>query len=82
MATGNRNKTAKGLPKVYAARNPADGSPILIKRGKIGFLPLTGNASPEECNEAWGVSKEQAQAMLVGSISGWHVIGADPANYV
>lgn len=86
MSTSNKTKTtetAAGLPEVCASRNPADDSPVLLKRGEKGFWPMSAtNVTPEECNKAWGITKSQEKAMLVGSMFGWNVPGADPANYI
>jgi hypothetical protein len=83
MASNNKQvSTAEGLPEVCAARNPHDNSPVLLKRGESGFWPMTAtNVTPEECNKAWGVTKAQVEAMLAGSLFGWHVPGADPQYY-
>ena len=35
----------------------------------------------ERLNTSLGISPAQAQAMLVGSLFGWHTIGANPSTY-
>jgi hypothetical protein len=84
MTTSNNPNTddpTEELPEICASRNPADGSPILIKRGERGFWPFTAKFTPEECNCVLGISKAQERAMVVGALRGWNTVGADPANY-
>ncbi len=60
----------------------------MIEKGCRGYAP-TGkyaeNEIPQECvdslNKAMGVTKSQAAAMKAGSMFGFDVPGADPANY-
>ena len=37
--------------------------------------------TPEKWNAAHGVTAGQAEAMLTGSMFGWHTPGANPDNY-
>ncbi len=61
----------------------------LVERGEKGYSPVsvkptagvTKEKSVEYLNDAMGVSKAQAAAMKVGSLFGWEVKAADPANY-
>lgn len=64
------------------------GEMIVITKGKKGYTP-TGiypqDTSPKESvaamNEANGVTKAQAAAMVAGSMFGWATPAADPKNY-
>lgn len=73
------------LPKFCVARlkrshNPSDDSLILIKRGESGYWPAGGFT--EDYNERRGITKDQVEAMLIGSMFGWDVPGADPDWHV
>jgi hypothetical protein len=76
-------KTYNGLPEFSFATLPTTRETIKIKRGESGYYTndkyKTANA--DELNETLGVTKAQAEAMMIGSMCGWHVEGADPANY-
>lgn len=55
----------------------------MVVRGEIGHYPrphLTVEDA-ERFNAALGIDAATQQAMLVGSMFGWHVPGADPAQY-
>ena len=54
---------------------------IIIKYGESGYYPTeyTGNAM--EYNEKIGVTREQVEAMKVGSMFGWDVPGVNPEFY-
>jgi hypothetical protein len=64
----------------------------IIKRGEAGYYLTDYDNSKasqdvieefvDEMNEALGVSHEQATAMLVGSMWGWHLPGADPDAWI
>jgi hypothetical protein len=69
------------LPATCAARHPTDESPILIQRGESGYIPLSRGFNVERYNERHGHNAAIVEAMLVGSMFGWHVPGADPRNY-
>lgn len=55
-----------------------DAPIIAIERGEMGFKPIYSRKTAAELNAAEGVTPQQREAMLVGSIFGWHVAGADP----
>ena len=65
------------------------GDIVIIRRGIDGYFPTDMRISDiesaksivREYNEAMEVSKAQEQAMMAGSMFGWHVPGADPTNY-
>jgi len=55
------------------------GKTVLINRGVMGYTELDeiwSQKDPNELNAEIGVNKEQAQAMLIGSMFGWNVPGA------
>lgn len=60
---------------------------ILIKRGDSGYRPYTKGHPPQveafvnDRNELLGVTPAQREAMIAGSMFGWHTPGADPSNY-
>lgn len=82
-------KTQESLPKQCYGVLPGTGSVIIIKQGETGYyktdIDMGGKAQNtalvEEYNQKLGVSKAQAQAMLSGSMFGWHTPAADPKNY-
>lgn len=53
---------------------------IAVKRLEKGFYPIWTRATADELNESIGVTKAQASAMVNGSMFGWYVPAADPAN--
>lgn len=67
------------LPEMAYAQNPSDDSAvIIIKRGEMGYWPFVDTRSPEAAaamverrNTALGVTAQQAEAMLMGSMFGW-----------
>lgn len=77
------NKNKIELPELCYVATPSTGEIVIVKRYISGYYPLdykeTRNIN--ELNEAIGVSKAQSQAMLVGSMFGWNVEGANPNNY-
>lgn len=71
--------TLQKLPKVCGARLLTDKSSILIKRGESGYHPA-GNIDIVEFNRRHGITAKQVEAMLTGSMFGFHVPGANPDN--
>ena len=69
------------LPAFSFAINPSSKSPVLIHRGKMGYSAMPADIDVDEENEALGVSPAVAEAMLAGSMFGWHVPAADPCIY-
>ena len=78
------------LPEVCFSVLPSSGELIMIKRNESGYFPCHDRSSADpKVNRAYaddrnaklGVSKAQEQAMLAGSMFGWHVPAAQPENY-
>lgn len=75
------------LPETCLSVLEASGELITIRRGEKGYekaqFPIVGSAreTAANLNLAARVTKAQEAAMLVGSMFGWHVPGADPKNY-
>ena len=67
---------------------PGSGDLICIKRGESGYYRSDWSTSSREQNEELanynnerlGISSAQRRAMETGSMYGWQVPGADPAN--
>ena len=82
-------KVAEGLPELCFSTLASSGQLICIRRGESGYYPSqwdTGDKErnvelADELNERFGVTPAQRQAMEIGSMAGWDVPGADPANY-
>ncbi len=63
------------------AQGPHGEPPVLaIRRFESGYSPIYTRASAADLNAGRGVTPEQAKCMLVGSMFGWDVPGADPRN--
>jgi len=88
------SRTAEGLPELCYAVIPGNspGERIgIIKRGEKGYhLTDYDRASASETlveemvdrlNTRLEVSKPQVEAMVIGSMFGWNVPGADPKMY-
>ena len=77
------------LPERAFSLHPSRGILIELRRGESGFIPWTvGAAAPGEpiptnaeiargMNRALGVTEAEAEAMLNGSMFGWHVPAAN-----
>ena len=65
------------------------GEMIIVKKGESGYYHSDLNCKDAavsrviaaENNKKLGVSKVQEECMAAGSLFGWDVPGADPANY-
>lgn len=55
-----------------------------ILRGMAGYCPVYGmsDATADSLNAQNAVTVQQKEAMMVGSMCGWQVPGADPDSYV
>lgn len=73
-----------GLPEQVIAYHEAIGKYVRIKRGKMGYWQIR-SITPDFAklqNKADGVtSAEQIEAMLHGSMFGWHTSLANPTNW-
>lgn len=54
---------------------------IAVKRHESGYHPIHTKSNADALNAAEGVSNAQREAMLAGSLFGWHCRAADPNNY-
>ena len=72
------------LPEECYAVLPSDKKKVIkIKRGVNGFYPTT--LTPGEAmavNQAENVTAYQLEAMLAGSMFGWHIPAADINTYI
>ncbi len=64
------------------------GEMVELTKGEKGYIPvvlaepgLDPRAEAAKSNKALGVTRAQEEAMLAGSMFGFHVPGADPKNY-
>lgn len=72
----------KKLPEFCYCYHPVTKHPIRIYRGTDGYAPpLYPEVWVEEINGNIGVTVEQEEAMLAGSMFGWHIPLADPDTY-
>ena len=77
------------LPETCYSVSEYPGELIQLRRGMSGYLETNLSTPDKEKNRALadklnaelGVTKEQEQAMSVGSMFGFHVPGADPDLY-
>lgn len=77
------------LPETCFATLPGTGDLIILKRGETGYYPSewdTGDRTKNReiadyQNYGHGIIPAQVQAMMVGSMYGFHVPGADPQIY-
>lgn len=80
-ATRRRARILAALPEMCAAILPSTHEAIVVKRGHAGHWPLPEGMTIERINAVFGATPQQIEAMLVGSMFGWDVPGADPARY-
>lgn len=92
MLEGNNSKVIplrSSLPDLCYANLPSTGELIIITKGESGYTnasspydsPERNKELAEGHNAEMGITKAQAAAMLAGSMFGWEVPAADPANY-
>lgn len=80
----DRELAERGLPPFAWALDESTNTVIRIERGMMGYFPAP---SVEPRHVEWkngieGVSPEQADAMHMGSMFGWHVPAAYPKKKV
>jgi hypothetical protein len=80
-AAGSRIALLDRLPVMCATRLPGTGEAIVLKRGETGYWPLPEGWTVERFNAPFEPTLAQIAAMEAGSIFGWNVPAADPANY-
>jgi len=63
----------ESLPQSAFVVHPVSGQVVLVQAGVMGYYELEYQPpySADELNAAIGISKEQAAAMLAGSMFGW-----------
>ena len=66
------------LPVLCGARDPSNNRPVAIWRGEMGYFLWTESKSPEEWNNEHNISPEQLEAMMAGSVLGWHGNHTEP----
>ena len=84
-----RGEVPAALPERCYSTLLDTGKVVILKRGETGYyrtdIPFTSReeakALVDEYNRRLGVTKAQAAAMSAGSMFGFHVPAADPANY-
>ncbi len=69
------------LPEMCATTLPSTHEAIVIKRGEAGHWPIPDDMTIERVNALFGATPAHVAAMLVGSMFGWNVPGADPGRY-
>ena len=78
---------ARGLPELAWLDNAegqvvAGGAKVLvIRRGEHGYCPTSSILTADQLNRRYGVTEAQVQAMLCGSMFGWHCPAAFPATH-
>lgn len=84
-----KNFDLSSLPEHCYAILPKSGRLIEVRYGEQGYYPCAYSTKDREYNKVLanqlnayeGISKAQAAAMLAGSMFGWNVPAADPAQY-
>ena len=77
------------LPERCYTVHAETGEMIIVKKGESGYYPSDLDSKDASFsrmiatknNEKLGVTKTQEECMSAGSMFGWDVPGADPANY-
>jgi len=70
--------------------NPVENEVVVLKKNKSGFYPIQGGMdgmdhskeTADALNGKMGIHPAQREAMVVGSMFGWHVPGADPETHL
>lgn len=74
-------KNLAKLPARCYARHPSTNDPILITAGERGYHWAPPTLDVDAANTRHGITPAQVEAMLVGSMFGWEVPGANPDMY-
>ena len=69
------------LPGIAFATLPTTGETIAIRHGERIYYRVGTTKTAEELNAMYGVSPEQAKAMLACVLAGWQMPAADSKNY-
>ena len=69
------------LPRVCMALAPGTNEPVRIVRGVEGKFEVSPKTDVARFNKERGITEHQVDAMLAGSMFGWHCPGADPETY-
>lgn len=70
------------LPEWCYVHLPTTKEPVIVMRGEDGYRPPAyPGVCVEEINGLLGVTPEQEEAMLCGSMFGWHTPAADPDTW-
>ena len=80
------NKLAhdRGLPRYCYGFIPTSKEEIRIDIAESGYTSVGRDGNMKhvlEMNRELGVTRQQMEALKVGSLFGWNVPGADPKNY-
>lgn len=59
------------LPAIAFAACPTTGETVAILRGRASYYHVGNGKSPDDMNRLYGVTTDQARAMLVGVLHGW-----------
>jgi hypothetical protein len=67
------------LPEICAVLHNITKKPALLKRGESGYYPVeVANFDVVGFNQRHGVTAQQVEAMIMGSMFRWDCPGADP----
>ena len=77
------------LPDLCWSVHPVDGTMICLQKGESGYTVSDWNTDDPDHNrklatyrnQKRGITPEQEEAMLTGSLFGWEVPGADPRQH-
>lgn len=76
------NENFSKLPEFCYCYHPVTNKPIRVFRGESGYYPpVYEDVWVEEINGLLGITKEQEEAMLSGSIFGWECAAANPDSW-
>ena len=73
-------KNLNALPTMCLVNHPTEAEIVAIYKGQSGYYS-TCVEDVEIANKAMNITPEQVQAMLIGSMFGWHVKGAHPDSH-